>query len=295
MAKLLIVAFDATDVSSSAGFAATLGVPYDVLILSGEAPGIGAKDVQSVGATQLPSSDAVAATIASVGGFTHIASPSSMRSKDVLAYVAGLIDAPMITDVIAVAGENSFKRPIFAGSMIETVEVNSPTVVLTFRASNFPGGSSDANGGTLSWPMAEGAKATIVSSSAKASGRPDLTQAKMVVSGGRPLKTAEAFESVIGGFADAFGAAVGATRAAVDSGIASNDLQVGQTGKVVAPDLYIAAGISGSTQHMAGIKDSKVIVAINTDTNAPIFELADIGLVGDLYTVLPELQAKLKE
>lgn len=278
MSKLLIVAFDANDASTSAGFAEKLGLPYDVLSLSGDLVG----------------SDAVAATIAAqASGYSHIAAPSSMKSKDVLAYVAGLLDAPMVTDAIAVVSTNQFKRPIFAGSMIETVEVSGEPVIVTFRAGNFPGGSASGNAQSVS--VTAPSKATIVSNSAKASGRPDLTQAKMVVSGGRPLKTAEQFEAVIGGFADAFGAAVGATRAAVDSGIASNDLQVGQTGKVVAPDLYIAAGISGSTQHMAGIKDSKVIVAINTDVNAPIFEAADLGLVGDLFTVLPELQKKLKE
>jgi electron transfer flavoprotein alpha subunit len=219
---------------------------------------------------------------------------SSMRSKDVLARLAGLLDAAMVTDVIAADSPTVFKRPIVAGSIIATVEVLAEPVVITFRPAGFPqptrGGSSPVE--TLNVDVSS--KAKRVSVTARGGARPDLTQAKVIVSGGRPLKDAETFERVIGGLADQLGGAVGATRAAVDSGIAANELQVGQTGKIVAPDLYIAAGISGSTQHMAGIKDSKTIVAINKDPDAPIFESADFGLVADLYDAIPELQAKLK-
>ena len=216
-----------------------------------------------------------------------------MRSKDVLARLAGLLDAAMVTDVVAAESPTTFKRPMVAGSIIATVEVLSTPVVLTVRPAGFaktdPGGSSPSESISLDGQ----AKAKRLSVSARGGARPDLTQAKVIVSGGRPLKDAQTFESVIGGLADALGGAVGATRAAVDSGIAANELQVGQTGKIVAPDLYIAAGISGSTQHMAGIKDSKIIVAINKDPDAPIFEFADFGLVADLYQAIPEIRAKL--
>lgn len=276
MSKLLILGFYDGDIEASAGFAKALGLPYDTLRVTSS------------------TSDAVANAVASVAGsYSHIAAPSSMRSKDVLPYLAGLLDAPMVTDAITVESSSKFKRPIYAGSMIATVEVEGNPVVITFRPNGFEKGLPNS-GSEISLEIGTSSSVKVVSESNRGTGRPDLGGAKVVVSGGRPLKDAATFESVIGGFADSLGAAVGATRAAVDSGIAPNELQVGQTGKVVAPDLYIAAGISGSTQHMAGIKDSKVIVAINTDANAPIFEVADLGLVGDLYSVLPELQAALK-
>lgn len=271
--KLLLIAFSESDAAQSGGFIQALGIETETVLV------------------QSQPADAFAASLAEKAkGYTHIAAVSSMQSKDALAYLAGVLDCAMVTDVIGVNSPNSFKRPIFAGSMIATVETDGQSVI-TFRPSGFAkveGPQATAFGATGS------SKATVTNESKRGTGRPDLGSAKVVVSGGRPLKSAEQFESVIGGFADALGAAVGATRAAVDSGIAPNELQVGQTGKVVAPDLYIAAGISGSTQHMAGIKDSKLIVAINTDANAPIFEVADLGLVGDLFTVLPGLQNALK-
>lgn len=295
MSKLLVIAFDATDAAASVGFAKQLGLGYDLLQLSGEAASIGAEKAIVAGLANSSATDGLAKAIAEVAkGYSHIASASSMRSKDLMAYLAGLLDAAMVTDAIGIESETKFKRPIFAGSMIATVEVAAEPVVITFRPSNFKSEETAPNGSAESISLTVNSTASIEGESSRGTGRPDLGQAKIVVSGGRPLKDANTFESVIGGFADAIGAAVGATRAAVDSGIAPNELQVGQTGKVVAPDLYIAAGISGSTQHMAGIKDSKIIVAINTDANAPIFEVADLGLVGDLYTVLPELQSALK-
>lgn len=296
MSKLLIIAFDASDATSSYGFATALGIPFDVLLLTGSGVPCGASSLITANLSALPAADGLAKAIATqASGYTHIASPSSMRSKDVLAYLAGILDTGMVTDVIGVLSPTSFKRPIYAGSLTATVQVNCDRVVLTFRPSNFSKKLGGANGSETSVSLSIDSSVSIVSESAKGSARPDLSQAAIVVSGGRPLKDAATFESVIGGFADALGAAVGATRAAVDSGIAANELQVGQTGKVVAPNLYIAAGISGSTQHMAGIKDSKLIVAINTDTNAPIFDSADLGLVGDLFTVLPELLQALKQ
>ncbi len=296
MSKLLIIAFDPSDAASSYGFAKELGMPFDVLLLTGSSVACGAAAVNSANLSSLPPADGLAKSIeALTSGYSHIASPSSMRSKDALAYLAGLLDAGMVTDAIEVVSSTTFKRPIYAGSMTATVEVACNPVVITFRPSNFAKELGGANGSEEAVTLALNTQVTIVSESSKGSARPDLSQAAIVVSGGRPLKDAATFESVIGGFADALGAAVGATRAAVDSGIAANELQVGQTGKVVAPNLYIAAGISGSTQHMAGIKDSKLIVAINTDTNAPIFDAADLGLVGDLFSVLPELQRELKQ
>lgn len=295
MSKLLIIAFDANDAKTSVGFAKSLGLPYDVLLLTGSSVPTGAGTFTSANLSQLPPADGLAKALVSVvSGYSHIASPSSMKAKDVLAYLAGLIDAGMVTDAIGVVSPTEFKRPIYAGAMTATVRVSAEPVVITFRPSNFSKDAGDANGSEVTTTLEVSSTVSIVSEASRGSSRPDLSQAKIVISGGRPLKTAESFESVIGGFADAMGAAVGATRAAVDSGIAPNELQVGQTGKVVAPDLYIAAGISGSTQHMAGIKDSKVIVAINTDANAAIFDVADLGIVGDLYQVLPELQSQLK-
>ena len=273
MSKLLFIAFSGTD--EGAGFAAALGLPFDVLSVASDAP-----------------ADAVAKAIANrASGYSHLAAVSSMRSKDVLARVAGLLDAAMVTDVIACDSATVFKRPIVAGTMIETVEAIGNPIVATFRPAGFKGAASPAQ--TIDLGDVAPAKTVRVGQSSRGGGRPDLTQAKIVVSGGRPLKDAATFESVIGGLADALGGAAGATRAAVDSGIAANELQVGQTGKIVAPDLYIAAGISGSTQHMAGIKDSKVIVAINKDPDAPIFESADLGLVADLFDAIPQLRAKL--
>lgn len=295
MAKLLMIAFDPPDMAQGAGFAQALGMPFDVLLLSGSPDAdLGAERVLAANQTTIPPADGLAQGIASISsGYSHLAAVSSMRSKDALARVAGLLDAAMVTDAIAVESPMVFKRPIVAGSIIATVEVLAEPVVVTFRPAGFPkpnrGGSSAIEQISLDVPS----KTRRKSVTARGGARPDPTQAKTIVSGGRPLKDAETFEKVIGGLADQLGGAVGATRAAVDSGIAANELQVGQTGKIVAPDLYIAAGISGSTQHMAGIKDSKVIVAINKDPDAPIFESADFGLVADLFDAIPELRAKI--
>ncbi|MFI5386097.1 MAG: electron transfer flavoprotein subunit alpha/FixB family protein [Fimbriimonadales bacterium] len=295
MAKLLLIAFDALEAVQGAGFAQTFVMPFDILSLTGVAPSdVGADRVLSAGLSEIPAADGLAKSLAApADGYTHFAAISSMQSKDVMARLAGRLDAAMVTDVISADSPTVFKRPIVAGTIIATVEVLTQPVVLTFRPSGFPkpqrGGSSIVESIALDTPS----KARRVSVTARAGTRPDLTQARVIVSGGRPLKDAATFESVIGGLADQLGGAVGATRAAVDSGIVPNELQVGQTGKIVAPDLYIAAGISGSTQHMAGIKDSKIIVAINKDPDAPIFDFADFGLVADLYDAIPELRAKL--
>ena len=297
MSKLLLIAFEAHEATQAAGFAQTLGLPYDVLSLSGTVEtDLGAQKILGANLSTIPAADCMSKSLAEIAkGYTHIAAVSSMQSKDVLARVAGLLDAAMVTDVVGIVSPTIFKRPIVAGAVIATVEALGSPIVLTVRPAGFAKpartGATPSEGVTLDLDS----KTRVLSRSARSGGRLDLTQAKVIVSGGRPLKDAETFEKVIGGLADTLGGAVGATRAAVDSGIAANELQVGQTGKIVAPDLYIAAGISGSTQHMAGIKDSKVIVAINKDGDAPIFESADLGLVADLFDALPELQAKLKQ
>ncbi len=293
--RALLVAFDPSESAAIAGFGKALGVPCDLLLLSGEPDsGYGAESAKAARLTELPPADALAAGLAEAcSGYSHIAAVTSMRAKDVLARLAGLIGAAMVTDAVSAESPTVFKRPIVAGSLVATVEALASPLVLTVRPAGFePASPAEAAFEAISLHC-EG-KARRIESSEGGGSRPELTQAKVVVSGGRPLKDAETFERLIGGLADALGGAVGATRAAVDSGIAPNELQVGQTGKIVAPDLYIAAGISGSTQHMAGIKDSKLIVAINTDPNAPIFEHADYGLVMDLYQAIPEMLEALK-
>ncbi len=295
MCKLLLVAFVPIEISQSLGFAAALGLPYDVLCLTGQPSAEnGAHRTIISNLEEIPHADGLAhALIPLIHGYTHIAGVSSMRAKDLLARLAGLIEAAMVTDAIAVESPTKFKRPIVAGAIIATIEALTEPIVLTFRPSGFPKILEGHPSSLEHVRLDVTSSVKSVGRTARTSSRPDLSQAKVVVSGGRPLKDAETFEKVIGGLADALGGAVGATRAAVDNGIAPNELQVGQTGKIVAPDLYIAAGISGSTQHMAGIKDSKLIVAINKDPDAPIFDFADLGIVADLYDVIPELRARL--
>lgn len=293
MNRTLVVAFGPADVGPGTGVAAALSAPYDVLLLTGEVVTPGAGRLIVAGLSELPPADALATGIYSLkNDYSHFVAASSMTSKDVMARLAGLVDAAMVTDAVAVESPHRFVRPVVAGAALATVETLSHPVVVTFRPASFTTAEgASPNPEHMSLPFEGTAKRT--SQSGGTGGRPDLTQAKVVVSGGRPLGDAATFEKVIGGLADKLGGAVGATRAAVDSGIAPNELQVGQTGKIVAPDLYIAAGISGSTQHMAGIKDSKVIVAINKDPEAPIFEAADYGLVADLFDAVPELTSKL--
>ena len=291
MSRLLLITFEPSEVPFASAFGGAVGVPFDVLNLTGTADAGGEKTINA-GLSEVPVADTISKAIASFAAeYTHIALLSSMRSKDLAARLAGHLESAMVTDVIGVDSPSRFRRPVVAGSIFATVEAEFP-VVTTFRSSAF-GSSTPSVTEVESTTLALEPGSSRTEVSAKEGGRPDLSQAKIVVSGGRPLKDAATFEAVLGGLADALGGAVGATRAAVDSGIAPNELQVGQTGKIVAPDLYIAAGISGSTQHMAGIKDSKVIVAINKDADAPIFESADLGLVADLYDVLPELQKRL--
>jgi len=295
MASLLGICFAPGDTASCAAFAQKLSIPFDLLCLSGKCPqDLGAQIAFEAELAELPPADALAADLLPhCSQYSHIVAVSSMASKDVMARLAGLLDAAMITDAVTALSTTTFVRPIVAGTVLATVEALTEPLVITFRPAAF--GQPALSGTSKVEQLSFGSQSlcTRVSATARGGARPDLTQAKVVVSGGRPLGDADTFESVIGGLADALGGAVGATRAAVDTGIAPNELQVGQTGKIVAPNLYIAAGISGSTQHMAGIKDSKIIVAINKDPDAPIFEFADIGLVADLFEAIPEIRSKL--
>ena len=224
-------------------------------------------------------------------GYSHILFAATASGKNVAPRVAATLDVAQISDITKVISPDTFERPIYAGNAIATVQSADATKVITVRTTGFD--AAAATGGSASVESArvaaDAGKSSFVGSEIAQNDRPELTAAKIIVSGGRALGSAEKFNEVITPLADKLGAAIGASRAAVDAGYAANDLQVGQTGKIVAPQLYIAAGISGAIQHLAGMKDSKVIVAINKDAEAPIFSVADYGLEADLFTAVPEL------
>ncbi len=236
-----------------------------------------------------------AQVLALAGSYSHILFPATASGKNVAPRVAAKLDVAQISDITKVDSPDTFERPIYAGNAIAIVQSGDPVKVLTVRTTGFD--AAAATGGSAAVETvsatADSGKSSFVGQEIAKSDRPELTAAKIVVSGGRALGSAEKFNEVITPLADKLGAAIGASRAAVDAGYAPNDLQVGQTGKIVAPQLYVAAGISGAIQHLAGMKDSKVIVAINKDEEAPIFSVADYGLVADLFTAVPELTQAL--
>ncbi|WP_312404945.1 electron transfer flavoprotein subunit alpha/FixB family protein [Rhizobium sp.] len=259
--------------------------------LSGVSKVLVAEDASLTNNLAEPLADLIVSLSAS---YDVIVGPATTSAKNVLPRVAALLDVMQISEIVEVVSADTFKRPIYAGNAIQTVQSTDAKKVITVRTASFAA-AGEGGSATVETVSAAGnpGVSSFVSDALASSERPELTSAKVIISGGRALGSSEKFQEVILPVADKLGAAVGASRAAVDAGYAPNDWQVGQTGKVVAPDLYIAVGISGAIQHLAGMKDSKVIVAINKDEEAPIFQVADYGLVGDLFDILPKLEKAL--
>ena len=241
--------------------------------------------------------EAVAAqVVAQAAGYSHVVAAATAHGRDFMPRVAALLDVAQISDVTGIDAPDTFRRPIYAGNAIATVQSADPVKVLTGRGTSFDEAPADGGSAAVVKEAAvpvDGPQATFVGRESAGNERPELTAATVIVAGGRGLGSAEKFHEVLEPLADKLNAALGASRAAVDAGYAPNDWQVGQTGKIVAPQLYIAAGISGAIQHLAGMKDSRIIVAINKDAEAPIFGVADYGLVADLFEAVPALTAKL--
>jgi len=312
MSKVLVIAehhegkLNAATAKTVSAAAALNADSIDVLVLGADPAAVAAEAAQLQGVSKVltvsnPANEPALAQVLApqiaklADGYTHVFGPSTTFGKDLMPCVAALLGTAQVSDVMSVEGSHRFKRPIYAGNAIITVDVPSDrTVVATARSASWP----EAAGGGNAPVEAVEVEATLpthtrfVSLAAGSSDRPDLQSAKRVVSGGRGVGSKENFK-VVYDFADKLGAAVGASRAAVDAGYCPNEMQVGQTGKIISPELYIAIGISGAIQHLTGIKDAGTIVAINKDAESAIFEIADIGLVGDLFKLLPELEAAL--
>ena len=312
MSKILIVAehLDGQLNPSTAKCVSAAGAlspqAIDVLVLAADAAGIAAQAAKIAGVSRVltvergENAQPLAAVLApqvakAADGYSHVFGPSTTFGKDLMPRVAALLGVPQVSDLMEVVDAHTFKRPVYAGNAIITVSAPAEgAVVATVRTASFPTAADGGNATieALAVDVALPTHTRFVELKAGKSDRPDLQTAARVVSGGRALGSADAFK-IIYSLADKLGAGVGASRAAVDAGYVPNDMQVGQTGKIIAPELYIAIGISGAIQHLTGIKDAGTIVAINKDADAPIFEIADFGLVGDLFTVVPELEAAL--
>ena len=312
MSKILVIAeHDGAKLNPSTSKCVTCaskigGSTIDVLVLAADGSAVAAQAAALAGVGKVlvaenaanvePLAAVLAPQVAKLAaGYTHVFGPSTTFGKDLMPRVAALLGVGQVTDIMAVDGARTFKRPIYAGNAVLTLEVPADAVVVaTVRVASF---EAAAQGGSAAIEKVDAgvtlpSHTRFISRSGATSGRPDLQTAARVVAGGRALGSADGFK-IIYSLADKMGAAVGASRAAVDAGYVPNDLQIGQTGKIIAPELYIGIGISGAIQHMTGIKDARTIVAINKDGEAPIFEAADIGLVGDLFTIVPELEKQL--
>ena len=312
MSKVLIVAehlggkLNASTAKCVSAALALSPATLDVVVLASDPTAVAAEAAQITGVSRVLTvanaanehaiAQLLAPQVASVAaGYSHVFGPSTTFGKDLMPCVAALLGVNQVSDLMAVEGSHTFKRPIYAGNAIVTVEAPADQIVVaTVRTASWPEAARGGNGSVESIAVSAALPTHTrhAGLAAGSSDRPDLQSAKRVVSGGRGVGSAENFK-IIYDLADKLGAAVGASRAAVDAGYVPNELQVGQTGKIIAPELYIAIGISGAIQHLAGIKDARTIVAINKDGEAPIFEVADIGLVGDLFQILPELTSKL--
>ena len=309
MAILLIAEHDNESLSDQTAkamaAAGQIGGDVHVLVAGSGAKGVADQASKLSGASKVLLADApeleerlaepMAALIVSLSdGYDALVAPATTMGKNVMPRVAALLDVMQLSDIIAVDSADTFQRPIYAGNAIQTVQATDAKKVITVRTAGFQAVGMDGSASVENISAADNpGLSSFIENKLSESDRPELTSAKIIISGGRALGSSEKFQEVILPVADKLGAAVGASRAAVDAGYAPNDWQVGQTGKVVAPELYIACGISGAIQHLAGMKDSKVIVAINKDEEAPIFQVADYGLVADLFDVLPEFEKAL--
>jgi electron transfer flavoprotein alpha subunit len=311
MTTLVLAEQDAGELKQATAHAVTaalaLGGPVHVLVAGAGCAAAAAAAAKLAGVDKVLHADdpqlaqqlaePLAALILSIAAdYDALIAPATSTGKSVMPRVAALLDVMQVSDVIAIVSPNTFDRPIYAGNAVQTVTTGTTKRVLTIRTAKFAPAEKTGSAAveTLTVPALP-ARARFVSANRSVSDRPELGSARIVVSGGRALGSGEKFDKIILSLAGKLGAAIGASRAAVDAGYASSDAQVGQTGKIVAPDLYIAIGISGAIQHLAGMKDAKVIVAINKDADAPIFQVADYGIVGDLFEIVPQFETELEK